>query len=501
MILSRIKRFGVGEGAANRFLVTCMILGFASVVAAVIASAWMTSRTQELSRWVSHTYEVEIAITQALNGVEQSETTRRGYLLTGQDVYRTTYTKAADAVAPALWRVNWLTRDNPEQHRNLALLRRDLNDLQRVRNLSIERLEQGDRAGAVRLFTDETGARRMRRIRDRAAAMVAAERALLEQRRDEQRASLRAFYITLGTAGVLLVLSALASMATVLRYTSDLGASRDQLQSLNESLETLVAERTEDLTRANEEIQRFAYIVSHDLRSPLVNVMGFTAELDTATTALGELIDRAEREAPDIVTEEARYAAREDLPEAIGFIRTSTQKMDRLINAILKLSREGRRVLVREKVNVAAMADNIAASLQHRLDEQGTTITVQRPLPEMTTDRLALEQILSNLVENAVKYLQPGRPGRITVRGSDWAGRSVIEVEDNGRGIAPHDHQRIFDLFRRSGQQDQPGEGIGLAHVRALAYRLGGTIDVRSEFGQGSTFRLTLPTVLNEEAK
>ena len=73
----------------------------------------------------------------------------------------------------------------------------------------------------------------------------------------------------------------------------------------------------------------------------------------------------------------------------------------------------------------------------------------------------------------------------------------VLEVSDNGRGIDPRDHERIFDLFRRSGMQDQPGEGIGLAHVRALAYRLGGLIEVRSELDRGATFRLSLPRVLN----
>ena len=72
----------------------------------------------------------------------------------------------------------------------------------------------------------------------------------------------------------------------------------------------------------------------------------------------------------------------------------------------------------------------------------------------------------------------------------------VIAVADNGRGIDPRDHARVFDLFRRSGTQDQPGEGIGLAHVRALAYRLGGTIDVASELGEGATFRLNLPKTL-----
>jgi len=74
--------------------------------------------------------------------------------------------------------------------------------------------------------------------------------------------------------------------------------------------------------------------------------------------------------------------------------------------------------------------------------------------------------------------------------------RVILSVIDNGRGIDPRDHQRVFDLFRRSGSQDQPGEGIGLAHVRALAYRLGGTIDVQSTLGEGATFRLNLPALL-----
>ena len=123
----------------------------------------------------------------------------------------------------------------------------------------------------------------------------------------------------------------------------------------------------------------------------------------------------------------------------------------------------------------------------------GVTVTVERPMPPLVSDRLAVEQILSNLIENATKYLQPGRPGHIIVSGEQERGRVVLSVTDNGRGIAPGDHLRVFDLFRRSGAQDQPGEGIGLAHVRALAYRLGGTIDLRSTLGEGSTFRLILP--------
>ncbi|RYD86935.1 MAG: ATP-binding protein, partial [Sphingomonadales bacterium] len=87
----------------------------------------------------------------------------------------------------------------------------------------------------------------------------------------------------------------------------------------------------------------------------------------------------------------------------------------------------------------------------------------------------------------------------IRISGSAQHGRALIDVVDNGRGIERRDHERVFDLFRRSGVQDQPGEGIGLAHVRALAYRLGGTISVDSDIGKGATFRINLPLAWSGE--
>ena len=107
-------------------------------------------------------------------------------------------------------------------------------------------------------------------------------------------------------------------------------------------------------------------------------------------------------------------------------------------------------------------------------------------LPDMTGI-----DILRQIKEN--KYLKPGVPGDITVRGRTKLGFAIFEIADNGRGIDPKDHQRIFDLFRRAGEQDKPGQGIGLAHVRALVRRLGGTMSVSSELHNGSTFTITLP--------
>lgn len=492
----------VSGGKIGRVLIAFMAAGFVALLAAGIAAAWVTGELARHSRWIAHTYEVELAIADTRRLIEQGETTRRGFLLAPESQnFLKAYREAESALPRSAKKLRQLTYDNPAQQKNIARLDRLLNDLLVQRGETIALITRGERANAVTEFRQEASAARLRAIRDVFDRMSREERKLLDERDAEQQRSINLFYTVLLIAGVLLLVVAVASLLVVVRYTTDLAQSREQLQQLNESLEVIVNERTADLSRANDEIQRFAYIVSHDLRSPLVNVMGFTAELETATTALRELVDRAEEVAPDTVTEEARLAAREDLPEAIGFIRTSTQKMDRLINAILALSRQGRRVLAPEPLDLNQIVGNIRDSMAHRLDETGATVDVEGPLPAIVSDRVAIEQILSNLIENAVKYRHPDRPVRVAVSGSAVGDRVWISVADNGRGIDPRDHDRVFDLFRRSGTQDQPGEGIGLAHVRALAYRLGGTITLRSALGEGATFRLSLPPTLSLQEK
>lgn len=146
------------------------------------------------------------------------------------------------------------------------------------------------------------------------------------------------------------------------------------------------------------------------------------------------------------------------------------------------------------------LLNELAKSLEHPLNDAGATLAIDPGVPDLVSDRLAIEQIFSNLLENAVKYLEPGRAGEIRVSGRRERDRVIFEVADNGRGISEADKERVFDLFRRAGRQDQPGEGIGLAHVRALVYRLGGLIDLDSTLGEGTTFRLNLPATMKTGA-
>lgn len=484
----------ISDRLFNRLVLGAVTVGFAAVLLAGFVLFATIQRNQEFNRWVDHTYQVQQALADFRIQLERSETARRGYILRRDKRYLDFLQSSMRQLPADLARVERLTVDNPSQRDRVAEIRR-LYERQLVSIQESERLvTAGAIPQAVNRFRNDGSIENITALRNLLTEARAEEETLLAQRIGQQTGGQQTLLWVMIVCGLLVLAVAGGSTFVIFQYTRDLTASRRSLTRLNANLEGLVEERTVDLRRANDEIQRFAYIVSHDLRSPLVNIMGFTAELEAANVPLGELVDRVEQANPDLLSDDARSAVRIELPEATGFIRASTQKMDRLINAILRLSREGRRVLTAEPLDMTALVEGIAASLKHRTDELGATITIQA-MPDLVSDRVAVEQILSNLIENAVKYLKPGRVGRIFVRGRAEGARVVYEVEDNGRGIDPKDHERVFDLFRRAGTQDQPGEGIGLAHVRALAYRLGGIISCDSALDQGATFRLSLPAV------
>lgn len=314
-----------------------------------------------------------------------------------------------------------------------------------------------------------------------------------------QRAGVIRPLLLTAVAGALLTgLFALGSAGVALARSVGLFSRREEeLRGLNDTMEDTVARRTQDLERANAETQRFAYIVSHDLRSPLVNIIGFTHEIEEDLKALGALLARIHERAPDLIKPHERIAITEDVPEAIGFIQSSAAKMDRLIDAVLQQSREGRRLLKPERLDMDDLVRSVAASLATLSEEREATVTVE-PLPRLVGDRTAVEQIFSNLIENAIKYGKPGRPNAIRIAGREEGKRVVFTVSDTGRGIAAKDHDRVFELFRRAGPQDQEGEGLGLSSVRHIIRRMHGDISFVSDVDKGTAFTFDLPKVLSK---
>lgn len=495
------------DAQRRRALGQILLLAAAFLVLMAIsaASVVLVDQARKDSALVVHTVEVESHVNALLLDIRRAESAARGYLLTSAPEFLRDHEAAVASIPPDLEKLAQSFSDNPAQVERARKLRSavEIRLDQFAREMNF--VKQGDPQSATALVREVAVADTGDTIRSIAQTMRAEEGRLFVARtatadRSQQLASV----VTVAGSGLVIALAGI-SILLVRRSSRARDEAEEKLRDNNLNLETTVDERTADLREANDEIQRFAYIVSHDLRSPLVNIMGFTSELEELRGDIFRRIATLARtqsaapQAPENATDTAEPALEgadkqlsEDFTEALGFIKSSIAKMDRLISAILNLTREGRREFDPVQIDTKELIETVVTTMAHQASEAEARIQIAA-LPNIVSDRLALEQVFGNLIDNALKYLKTGVPGEISVRGRTKLGFAIFEISDNGRGIDPKDHQRIFDLFRRAGTQDRPGQGIGLAHVRALVRRLGGTMSVASELNQGSTFTITLP--------
>lgn len=495
------------EARKKRALWQILLLsaGFLVLVIVSISAVLLVNKARDHNRLVVHTVEVESQLSNLLLEIRRAESATRAYLLTSAPQFLTEYQAAAANVLPAADRLGALTTDNPVQVENYTRLRKAIEQRLSEFARGIDRVRNNDVATSINALRNGTSTDAVRTIVETSSTIRAEEARLFATRTaDADRTQVLASSVTIAGSTLVIALAGI-SIFLVRRSSRARDQAEENLRDNNLNLETTVDERTADLREANDEIQRFAYIVSHDLRSPLVNIMGFTSELEELRGDIFRRIATLARtqstapQSPENATDTAEPVLEgpdkqlsEDFTEALGFIKSSIAKMDRLISAILNLTREGRREFDPVQIDTKELIETVVTTMAHQASEAEARIQVA-PLPNIVSDRLALEQIFGNLIDNALKYLKTGVPGEISVRGRTKLGFAIFEVSDNGRGIDPKDHQRIFDLFRRAGTQDKPGQGIGLAHVRALVRRLGGTMSVASELNQGSTFTITLP--------
>jgi PAS domain S-box-containing protein len=237
------------------------------------------------------------------------------------------------------------------------------------------------------------------------------------------------------------------------------------LRAYATTLEQTVRQRTAALEMANTQLEAFAYSVSHDLRAPLRGMHGLAHAL---LEDYGPQLD-----------ERARDYARRIVEEA--------QMLDRLIQDLLAYSRLTRIEVSLEPVDVADVVDEALRVLSRDLLEARATVEVEADLPSVRANRAVLVQVFTNLISNAVKFSGP--EPIVRVRADRSNGTARIWVEDQGIGIAPQHHERIFRAFERlHGVEEYPGTGIGLAIVHKGIERLGGRVGVESNLGAGSRF-------------
>lgn len=474
-----------------------LALAFILLLAVNVATISMNRLTIAHNDKVSHSDQIRLVGKELMIQLVTAETSQRGFMLTTNPAYLEVFDTSSKSLPGTMAQMKALVANDPVNRALFEKIENRYDDRLKLMSDTISLYRQGRIGEAVTLVRSGQGKAQMDALRAELMAIDAVEAIRLDTSVRQSERAARWTVIGHMIAGVLILVLAGISIWAIGRYVADLQRARMAVDRANANLENQVKRRTAELVRANEEVQRFAYIVSHDLRAPLVNIMGYTSELEQVGKMVENQLETLEQEHPELVNGEVALAVREDVPEAVGFIRASTSKMDRLINAILKMSREGRRPLTPEVLNMGQLIRTMADAVHHQAEKTGGEIRVEA-MPKITSDRLVIEQVFGNLLDNAVKYYQPGRPLEVVIEGEHIDAETVAyRVRDNGRGVSARDFERIFELFRRAGAQDKPGEGVGLAFVRNSVRRLGGTIEIESNVGEGSTFHIKLPKVLD----
>jgi signal transduction histidine kinase len=509
----------------------------------------------DAERWAVHSKDVLTNADDVYRQVVQAVASQRAAAVAGRADFEADVRPVEGAIARRLEELAALVNDSPSQSERVARLRTVGTQLEAWISSQYALVGSGRASEAAERIIAGDGRDLLARFDREMSAFLAEERRLDAVRVEEVReVSARARLLTTLAAGVSLLAAAAlayvfgrgisARLSVVTRNAERLAAGEplaapvagsDEIAQLDAVLHGTalrlaaaaaseqrarleLEQRAEELHEVNRELatqtqenELFIYSVSHDLRSPLVNLQGFSKELTRSCDDLRALI--ADPALPGDLRARAATVTDVEIPESVHFIRTAVSRASAIIDALLRLSRVGRVEYQWQLVEVAPIVTTVLDAMRATINERRAAIAVQ-PLAPVWGDPIAIEQIFANLIGNAVNYLDPGRPGEIevgmlpesdTLPTSDGTlnteGQRVYYVRDNGLGIPAISVPKVFVAFQRLHAQRARGEGIGLAVVRRIVDRLRGRIWVDSTEGVGSTFFVMLPQQENDSGR
>jgi signal transduction histidine kinase len=455
--------------AIRRERLTKLSLAFALLLLASISYVTYRStvRFADSAQLVDQTHLVIKQINQVLADVREAENAQRGYLITGDTTFLQPYDAVVTRLPDEIALLRELAQDNPAQQQAITELDEMIAKKMRILRIGIDTLAQRRRIDNMEMVALVAGEDRqlMYRIRTQVERMIASEESLLVQRAEILEAGTRMTkaWILLGNllAAALLIMAFFAVLLEIAQHrhtNGELAMSAAQLELTNKELES------------------FSYSVSHDLRSPLRAIDGYSRIFEE------DFADRLDAEGLRL----------------LAVIRSSSKKMGQLIDDLLSFSRMGRKPVDAAMVDMNLLVDDVWQEVSAGHDN----VKLNKPsLPAVWGDRALLRQVLHNLLSNAVKYSSSKSSPVVDISAEKKADEFVYCVRDNGVGFDMRFYNKLFGVFQRLHTENEfPGTGVGLAIAQRVVVRHGGRIWADSKLGEYAAFYFSLPIKNTKEA-
>ncbi len=262
-----------------------------------------------------------------------------------------------------------------------------------------------------------------------------------------------------------------------------------QLVMAKEELES----KNDELKEINTELEDFTYIVSHDIRSPLVNILGFSDEIKLSASNLEKILES--EKLPAATKEKIKKILQAEIVESLAFIDKSVRNLDHLTSTILDYLRTDKGLINIERIDTEKVVQDVIARYQHQIKSRNIDIQVGH-LPDVRADLISIQEVFSNIIDNAIKYMKPNKPGMIKIRAKYVPAKAytMFCIWDNGQGIGKEVSGKVFQIMRRATlDKSIPGHGMGMPFVKSILKKHKGKIWFKSIPGKGTVFYFYIP--------
>jgi signal transduction histidine kinase len=413
--------------------------------------------------WVEHTQQVNLEIEELTTLYLSARAAWRNYLTAGSDIDLRIYEESVNAVPLKVASLQSLTRDNPRQKDRIDALAILLSEDIAAIGQDMEKKRSGRYADPAAPFAPDLNWQKIKHISE---MIQAEEKKLLAQRSREWKSSTERLVITI-ISGSLASFVMLMLVFYLLRKEVEQRRAAQEALAESERHFRLVAEAEK---AANKELESFSYTVSHDLRSPLRAINGFSRILKE------DYADKLDDEGLRL----------------LQVIRDNSNRMGSLIDDLLAFSRLGRKPVAKVQIDMTALAQAVKEELRDELKDRPVQIIIH-PLPPALGDPVLIRQVWTNLLANAIKFTGHVTSARIEVGASEaeqqGTAANVYYVKDNGAGFDMRYYGKLFGIFHRLHRDDEfPGTGVGLAIVHRVVMRHDGRVWAEGRVNHGATF-------------